>query len=193
MGPLNQWEASILSSQPIRSLDFGQILIVSKIWSRPIQHQFANWLLFQFIDSQKDTNWMSISKAFSIDCYSNSLTIDCQFNANWLLMECLLDSNWLPTDFQLESHFGGPRLHSTASSQPMAPRSFPSIEGNNRGARGWDEFIPIQYKLTANWMSIDCQLNPIQIDSQLNVNSLPIECQLVKIHLNLRLLGRFPL
>ena len=141
----------------------------------------------------KGYQWMSIGKAFSIDCYSNSLTIDCQFKANWLLMECLLDSNWLPTDFQLESHFGGPRLYSTASSQPMAPRSFPSIEGNNRGARGWDEFIPIQYKLTANWMSIDCQLNPIQIDSQLNVNSLPIECQLVKIHLNLWLLGRFPL
>ena len=152
------------------SLDFGLNLSVFKILSLPILCQFANWLLFQFIDSQKDTNWMSIGKAFSIDCYSNSLTIDCQFTANWLLMDCILDSNWLPTDFQSKSHFGGPRLYSTASSQPMAPRSFSSIEGNNRGARGWDEFIPIQYKLTANWIQYKLTANWMSIDCQLNVN-----------------------
>ena len=40
---------------------------------------------------------------------------------------------------QKEVHFMGPSLYSTASSQGLAPRSFPFIKGNGRGAEPWDE------------------------------------------------------
>ena len=36
LGPLDQWEASILSSRPIRGLDFSKISGISQIWDHPM-------------------------------------------------------------------------------------------------------------------------------------------------------------
>ena len=62
-----------------------------------------------------------------------NMPIDCQF-ANAMSFEPLLchSNHWDAT--QGEIHFMGPSLYSTASTQGLAPRLFPSIEGNDRGA-----------------------------------------------------------
>ena len=60
------------------------------------------------------------------------MPMDCQF-ANAMSFEPLVChfNHWNAN--QGESHFMGPSLYSTASSQGLAPRLFPSIEGNDRG------------------------------------------------------------
>ena len=66
------------------------------------------------------------------------MPMDCQF-ANVMPLEPLLChfNHWDATPG--ESHFMGPSLYSTASAQGLAPRLFPSIEGNDRGAT-----VPLQ-------------------------------------------------
>ena len=48
-------------------------------------------------------------------------------------------NHWNAT--RAEHQFMGPGLYSTASTQGLAPRLFPSIEGNDRGAAPWDECL----------------------------------------------------
>ena len=69
-GPLDQWEASIRSSRPMRSLDFGHILGVGQIWSLPIQRKCANWLTHE-------CHWNA-----------NGIPMDYHWNVNWLAILC---------------------------------------------------------------------------------------------------------
>ena len=79
------------------------------------------------------------------------------------------------------------------SSLPMAPRVFPSIEGNDRGAIGRDESLLIDIQLAVNWHSIGSQFVLDSIGSQLTFNWQLICIGLEWIHLSPWLLGCFPL
>ena len=120
----------------MRSLDFSQIVFVGKILSLPIQ-----WLL------AIDNIWVPIQCS-----YVDWISINCQWNANWLPIECLLTNNqmpiniqscanWLPIEFQLTSNL-------------------------------------LYTKLNANWQQIRCLSNLVPIDSQSDANWHPIYCQL---------------
>ena len=81
-----------------------------------------------------------LSVTVSLKCHLNQLSTNGYPNmsmdnifANAMSFEPLLChfNHWDAT--QGESHFMGPSLYSTASAQGLAPRLFPSIEGNDRG------------------------------------------------------------
>ena len=107
-GPLDQWEASISSSRPIRSLGFGQIRGVGRIWSLPIWHQCANWLTIEWhwttngmpIDCQLKADWQPM--VFQLK--ANGMSIDYQWNANWIQKECQLNSNWMPIEIKTDAN-----------------------------------------------------------------------------------------
>ena len=89
LGPLDQWEASILSSRPIRSLGFGQILSVSRIRRLTIWRQCANWLTIEWPWTTNGTPLTNNKMPIDYQWYFNWL----QLNANWLPMECQWTSN----------------------------------------------------------------------------------------------------
>ena len=90
----------------------------------------------------------------------------------------------------------GTCLYSIGFISRTAPRTFPFIKGNDRGADlemnevNADRIpmlrqlnanvMPIEWQLNTNWLSMEEQLTTmwVSIDCQWNVNSLTIECQL---------------
>ena len=62
----------------------------------------------------------------------------------WIIFEDLLHCQWRPSDTVTLKWHSDTLLkikEMRHSSQRMAPRSFPSIEGNSRGARPWVEIV----------------------------------------------------
>ena len=103
-----------------------------------------------------------------------------QSNTNWLPIESNI--NWLPIAYQLTANW---MSISKDSSRPMAPRSFPSIEGNTRGAKGWDEFIPMECQLMSkmlDWHSFRIlRVTPLKI---FRGSSRPMRSQHSKLSTN---------
>ena len=125
------------------------------------------------IECKCNTNWLTIEYKLTV----NGVEIDCNLSITWLPMECQSTVNWKPIDFQLETHSVRPGLYSIESISKQAPRTFPSIEGNTRGANlvmnSVNAYgIPKRRQLIANVMPMYCQLDS---------NWLSIECNWVPI------------
>ena len=105
----------------------------------------------------------------SFQSNTNLLPIEWQLTANWIQYK--LTANWMSI--------------SKDSSQPTAPRSFPSIEGNTRGAKGWDEFIPMECQLMSkmfDWYSFRIlRVTPLKI---FRGSSRPMRSQHSKLSTN---------
>ena len=88
-------------------------------------------------------------------------------------------NHWSAT--RAEHQFMGPGLYSTASTQGLAPRLFPSIEGNDRGAAPRDECL-IMYICHL------CATVPLQSHCVTWVPFEPIHCQICQWTSNLSMI-----
>ena len=162
----------------------------------------VNWLS---IDSQFVLDWNKFISAYGSSgvslyrgkrprsrrlrwIFTNWHSIGSQLTFNWLSI--CIGFNWQSIDIQLAVNLYWIGMN---SSQPLAPRLFPSIEGNDRGAIGWDESLLIDIQLAVKWHSIGCQFVWDSIGIQLTFNWQSICIGLEWIHLSLWLLGCFPL
>ena len=102
--------------------------------------------------------------------FTNWHSIGSQLTFNW--QSICIGFNWKSIDLQLTVNLYWIGMN---SSQPLAPRLFPSIEGNDWGAIGWDEAVLLRRgppKWLSNWKSVGSQLesNRHSISSQLALN-----------------------
>ena len=167
-GALDQWEASIWSSRPMRSLDFGQIFVFRQTWSLPIQWQSDNRKTFW---CHRSTNPMLIGSLSSMDWQpiryqgtTNLDPIDSQLNVNRQPIWCQL----IPNEMYVDSNRLQIKYQTTFSLMPITNQS----DANKYPIR-WKfspNQKPIKNQFDANWLTMECFLtsNLIPIDSQLN-------------------------